>query len=117
VTVASSNMSDGIWFETWRKLSRNGVVDMIVYIHVSKEKRTKLEPYGKKSTFVGYIESHMEIDSEEQKAPKDDHIYPSSLVFHPLDYQEELVETIEPVGLPRDVAVTRKRLAWIHDTL
>jgi hypothetical protein len=45
---------------------------MTVYIHVSKEKRTKLEPYGKKGTFVGYRVSHMEIDSEEQEAPKDD---------------------------------------------
>jgi hypothetical protein len=37
----------------------------IVYIHVPKEKRTKLEPSGKKGTFMGYRESHMEIDSEE----------------------------------------------------
>ena len=28
-----------------------------VYIHVPKDKRTKLEPSGKKETFVGYSES------------------------------------------------------------
>jgi hypothetical protein len=28
-----------------------------VYIHVPKEKRTKLELYGKKGTFVGYSET------------------------------------------------------------
>jgi hypothetical protein len=28
-----------------------------VYIHISKEKRTKLEPSGKKGTFVGYSET------------------------------------------------------------
>jgi hypothetical protein len=28
-----------------------------VYIHVPKEKRTKLDPSGRKSTFVGYNES------------------------------------------------------------
>jgi hypothetical protein len=28
-----------------------------VYIHVPKEKRTKLEPSGKKGTFVGYSET------------------------------------------------------------
>jgi hypothetical protein len=28
-----------------------------VYLHVSKEKRSKLEPLGRKGTFVGYIES------------------------------------------------------------
>jgi hypothetical protein len=77
----------------------------------------KLEPSGKKGTFVGYKESHMEIDSEEQEAPKDDHTDPSSPVVHPSDYQEELVEPAEPVDLPRDVAVTRKRPAWLRDTL
>ena len=29
----------------------------LVYIHVPKEKRTKLEPFTKKGTFVGYNES------------------------------------------------------------
>jgi hypothetical protein len=43
---------------------------MTVYIHIPKEKRTKLEPSEKKGTFVGYIVSHMEIDSEEQEAPE-----------------------------------------------
>jgi hypothetical protein len=28
-----------------------------VYIHVPKEKRTKLDPSGRKGTFVGYNES------------------------------------------------------------
>jgi hypothetical protein len=28
-----------------------------VYIHVPKEKRTKMEPSGKKGVFVGYIEN------------------------------------------------------------
>ena len=31
-----------------------------VYIHVSKEKRTKLDPSGRKGTFVGYSESSKE---------------------------------------------------------
>ena len=29
----------------------------LVYIHIPKEKRTKLDPYGKKGIFVGYSES------------------------------------------------------------
>ena len=28
-----------------------------MYIHVPKEKRTKMEPLGKKGVFVGYIEN------------------------------------------------------------
>jgi hypothetical protein len=62
-------------------------------------------------------ESHMEIDSEEQEAPKDGGTDPSSQVVHPSDYQEESVEPAEPVDLPRDVVVIRKRPAWLHDTL
>ena len=29
----------------------------IVYIHIPKENRTKMEPFGKKGTFVGYNET------------------------------------------------------------
>lgn len=70
----------------------------LVYIHVSKEKRTKLEPSKKKGTFVGYIiyvlgqtyveiswdvtfdddyafwkskGSHLDTDDEEHEAPKE----------------------------------------------
>jgi hypothetical protein len=63
-------------------------VYIIIYIHVSKEKRTKLEPSRKKDTFMGYIVCHMEIDIEEE-ASKDDHTVPSSPVDHPSDHQEE----------------------------
>ena len=28
----------------------------VVYVHIPKEKRTKLDPYGKKGIFVGYCE-------------------------------------------------------------
>jgi hypothetical protein len=78
--------------ETWSRLSRHRVVYMTVHIHVTKEKRTKSEPSGKKGTFVGYRVSHMEIDCEEQKAPKDDRTDPSSSVDHSSDHQEESVE-------------------------
>jgi hypothetical protein len=63
---------------------------------------------------VGYRKYCMDIDSEEQEAPKDEGTYPSSLVVLPSNYQEELVE---PVDLPRDVSMTRKRHAWLCDTL
>ena len=33
------------------------IFGFLVYIHVPKDKRTKLEPSGKKGTFVGYNES------------------------------------------------------------
>jgi hypothetical protein len=83
----------------------------------TEEKRTKLEPYRKKGTFMGYRVSHMEIDCEEQKALRDDRTVPSSPFVHPSDYQEESVKLIGPVDLPRDVPVTRRRPTWLHDTL
>jgi hypothetical protein len=58
--------------ETWSKLSRHRAMHMIAQIHVTKKKRTKSEPSGKKDTFVGYRVSHMEIECEEQKDPKDE---------------------------------------------
>jgi hypothetical protein len=120
-------------------------------VFVAKEKRTKLEPSGKKVTFVGYrdtskaykiyiprqcqievsrdvifdeevalmrsSESHMDIDSEEQEDPKDESTNPCNPFVHPSYYEEESVEPAEPVDLPRDVAVTKKRPAWFRETL
>jgi hypothetical protein len=43
---------------------------MIIYIHVLKEKRTKLEASRKKDNFVGYRGFHMDIDCEEKNDPK-----------------------------------------------
>jgi hypothetical protein len=83
LTVASGNKLDGLWFETGSRLSRHGVVDMTIYIHVLKEKRANLEPSRKKDTCVGYRKSLMEIDSEEQEALKDEGTDPSSPNVHP----------------------------------
>jgi hypothetical protein len=82
--------------ETWSRLSRHRAVYMTVHIHVTKEKRDKLEPSSEKGTFAGYRVSHMEIDCEEQKALKDDRTDPSSSVDHSSDHQEESVELEGP---------------------
>jgi len=87
---------------------------MTIYIHVPKAKRTKLEPSGKKDTLVGYRVFHIEIDSEEQKALKDDHTNPSSSSC--LSFRLSVVPTGK-MDLPRDVTVTRKRPTWLRDTL
>jgi hypothetical protein len=39
------------------EVSHLRIFGCLVYIHVPKEKRTKLEPSGKKGTFVGYSET------------------------------------------------------------
>jgi hypothetical protein len=76
-----------------------------------------IRTFWKKGTFVGYIVFDMVTNGEEQKVLKDDGTHPSSLVFHPSVYQEESVELAKLVDLPRDVAVTKKRPTWLHDTL
>jgi hypothetical protein len=66
---------------------------------------------------MGYKVSHMGIDCEEQKAPKDDRTDPSSSIVHSSDHREESVEPEGSMDLPRDIAVTEKMPAWICDTL
>jgi hypothetical protein len=59
----------------------------------------------------------MEIDCEEHKTSKDDRTNPSSSIVHSSYHQEESVEPEGLVDLPRDVEVTRKKPAWLRDTL
>jgi ABC-type Fe3+ transport system substrate-binding protein len=66
---------------------------------------------------VRYKESYVEIDSEDHEAMTDDHKYTSSPYSHNSYNQKNLVEPFKPMYLPRDVAVIKKILAWIHDTL
>lgn len=39
------------------KVSHLRIFGCLVYIHVPKEKKSKMEPFGKKGTFAGYIET------------------------------------------------------------
>ena len=39
------------------KVSHPRILDCPIYIHIPREKRTKLDPSGKKGIFVGYSES------------------------------------------------------------
>ena len=48
---------------------------MTIYIHIPKEKRMELKPFGKKGIFVGDKVSHIEIDSEDHKGPKNYHTF------------------------------------------
>jgi hypothetical protein len=46
-----------VFIEKKPKVSHLRIFGLPVYIHVPKEKRTKLEPLVKKGTFVGYNET------------------------------------------------------------
>ena len=56
-----------------------------VYIHVSKEKRTKMEPSGKKGIFVGYSETskayHIYVPSQRQIAVSRDISFDEDATF------------------------------------
>jgi hypothetical protein len=122
-----------------------------VFIHVPKEKRTKLEPARKNGTFVGYSqtsktykiynlgkrqieinrdvtfdkdeafrrfrESHIDEDQIEQEAPKDVVMVDSTPEETIPEVQNDMVESERPVDLPEEIVATRKRPAWLWNTL
>jgi len=78
------------------------------YIEVSRD-----VTFDEEVAFRRSKRSHMDTDKEEQEAPKDGSI--DEPVVHPSDeYDEELADPVEPanpVELPREVALVRKRPA------
>jgi hypothetical protein len=49
--------SEEIFSGTKPEVGHQRIFGCLVYIHVPKEKRTKMEPLGKKGVFVGYNEN------------------------------------------------------------
>jgi hypothetical protein len=111
-----------------------------LYIHVPKEKRTKLDPSGRKGTFVGYneslkayqiyipsqrlIEVSLDVTFEEEIAfrrSRESHMEIDSekneeiVPLPPSTVQREIViDPIDPISqidVPRDIAVGHKRHA------
>jgi hypothetical protein len=109
-----------------------------VYFHIPKEKRTKLDPSGRKGTFVGYSESskayRIYIPGQRQIEVSRDVIFEEEIAFRrsresqmeidsetvpspPSAVQRETVidpvdPVVPPVDVPRDIAVGHKRPAW-----
>ena len=108
----------------------------LVYIHVPKEKRTKLDPSSRKGTFVGYNESskaywiyipgqrQIEVSryvtfeeeiafrkSRESQMEIDSEIVPSP----PSAVQRETnitpVDPVAPIDMSRDISIGNKRFA------
>jgi hypothetical protein len=117
-----------------------------VYFHVLKEKRTKLDPSGRKGTIVGYNESlkayWIYILFQRQIEVSSDVIFEEEIVFRrsreyhmeidsekkeettpspPLAVQREtvinLVDPIAPIDVPRYIEVGHKRPPWAQKTL
>jgi hypothetical protein len=111
-----------------------------VYFHVPKEKRSKLDPSGRKGTFVGYSESskayRIYIPGQRQIEVSRDVIFEEEIAFRrsiesqmdidsetvpspPSAVQRETaivpadpVDLVAPVNVPRDIVVGHKRPAW-----
>jgi hypothetical protein len=113
-----------------------------VYFHVPKEKRSKLDPSGRKGTFVGYSESSktywLYIPGQRQIEVSRDVIFEEEIAFQrsreshmeidsetvpspPSAVQRErAIIPVDPVALvdiPRDIAVGHKRPARARQTL
>jgi len=65
----------------------------------------------------GNLQSHVDEDREEQEAPRDAIMIDSTPKEHIPKDQNETVELEIPVDPPREVAVTKKRPAWLWNTL
>jgi hypothetical protein len=113
-----------------------------VYFHIPKEKRTKLDPSGRKGTFVGYNESsktywiyipgqrQIEVSrdvileeevafrrSKESQMEIGSEIVPSPSLAVQRETVIDPVDLVAPVDVPRDITVGHKRLAWPQQTL
>ena len=99
---------------------------MPIYIHVPKEKRTKLDPSGRKGIFVGYSESskayQIYIPGQRQIEVSRDVTFEevsfersrgSHMEIDPID----LVDPVAPIVVPRDIVVGQKRPTWSRQTL
>jgi hypothetical protein len=101
-----------------------------VYIHVPKEKRIKLDPSGRKGTFVGYNESSKEyriyIPGQRQIEVSRDVIFEEEVSFKRSRGSHMEIDQIDPIDLvdhvalvdvPRYIAGGRKRPTWTRQTL
>jgi hypothetical protein len=108
-----------------------------VYFHVPKEKRSKLDPSGRKGTFVGYRESlkayriyilgqrQIEVSrdvtleeeiafqrSRESQMEIDSETVPSSPSAVQREIAIDTIDPVAPVDIPIDIAVGHKRPSW-----
>jgi hypothetical protein len=111
-------------------LDTSGYLGCPIYIHVPKEKRIKLDPSGRKGTFMGYNESlkeyriyipgqrHIEVRKyvtfgEEVSFTRSRGSHMEINQIDPID----LVDLVAPIDVPRDIAVGRNRPTWARQTL
>ena len=111
-------------------MDTSGYLGVQIYIHVPKEKRTKLDPSLRKGTFVGYNESskayRIYIPGQRQIEVSIDVTFEEEVAFMrsrgshmdiDSEKQEEMVPSPPPIDVPRDIVVGQKRPTWSLQTL
>jgi hypothetical protein len=112
------------------KVGHFNIFGCSVYIHVPKEKWTKLDPSGRKGTFVGYSESSkaywIYILGQRQIEVSIDVTFEEEVAFMrsrgshmdiDSEKQEEMVPSPPLVDVPRYIVVGQKRPTWTRQTL
>ena len=100
--VLKNKTPEEVFFSKKPEVSHLRIFSCLVYIHILKEKRTKLDPSGKKGIFVGYSESSnaykiyfpgfKNIDINRDVTFDEDSTYFRSMTT-PIQEDEELEET------------------------
>ena len=118
-----------------------------MYVHIPKEKRTKLDPSGKKGIFVGYSESSKayriyfpgfkKIDisrdvtfdedsayiksrkksAEEPEETRAPRIHDTTMNKEIQEEYRELEEPQEPIDPPQEKNTHKRKPAWVHEII
>ena len=93
------------------------IIGSLVYVHVPKDKRTKLDPLGNKGIFVGYSESskvykvyipgHRQIETSRDVTFNEDASFSKSGQTHMDDVHDEEPEAprVVDIGIDDDVTL------------
>jgi hypothetical protein len=73
--------------------------------------------FDEEVAFRKYRESHIDEDREEKEAPKDAMMIESTPKEHIPGDHNEIVDPELPVDPPKEVTITKKRPAWLRNTL
>jgi hypothetical protein len=73
--------------------------------------------FDEDEAFIRSRQSHIDEDKIEQEAPKDVIMVDSTPEETIPEVQNDMVKSERPVDLPEEVVATKKRLAWLWNTL
>jgi hypothetical protein len=105
---------------TWKLIPPATTIISTYRIYIPGQRQIEINrdvTFDEDEAFKRSKESHMDEDREEQEALRDAVMVDSTLEEPISEVQNEMVESERFVDPPREAAVTRKRLAWLRNTL